>query len=248
MKNEMNEPEDKIPTILLHQSSAPAYSIFNPNDWSNRSKQIIHLCAINYGLLKFTFKMIKDVFENANVLCANSFKNLLSQWAMSKWELSRCNYFVDVPQLHLSIHSFLSTVKTFLDVLVQLISTEGIVSSEIHGFHKKGKSVGGQLLQILNNNAKAANKEKARLLYKLIIKHKSIWIDSAVNNRDLLLHPEGFSKIMFTLALSEENGELNLDEILKPSFDNIAFDKYAHNMLSHVEILSKDIIECLKSS
>ena len=248
MKYEMNEQEAKISTVLLHQSSVPAFSIFNPNDWSNESKQIVDLCAANYGLLKFTSEMIKDVFENANALCADSFKTLLSQWAMSKWEPSTCNYFVDVPQLHLSIHSFLSSVKTFIDVIVQLISTEGIVSSKIHGFHKKGNSVGGKLLQILNNNARAAKREKARSLHKLIIKHKRLWIDDAVNNRDLLIHPEGFSKIMFALALSEKNGDLCLDEILKPSFSNMNFDKYAHNTLLHMETFSKDIIKCLKSS
>ena len=248
MKDEMNNPEAKIPTILMHQRSAPAYSIFNPNDWSNKSKQIINLCAINYGLLTFTFEMIKDIFANANVLCASSFKNLVSQWKMARWELSRGIYFVDVPQLHLSILSFLSSVKTFLDVFVQLIDAEGIVSSEVHGFHKKGKSVGGQLLQMLNNNARIANKEKARALHKLIVKHKSLWIDDAVNNRDLLIHPEEFSKMMFVLALSEKNGNLSIDEILKPTFGNLTFDKYAHKTLSHVEISSGDVIECLRNS
>jgi hypothetical protein len=167
---------------------------------------------------------------------------------MARWELSRGIYFVDVPQLHLAILSFLSSVKTFLDVLVQIIATEGIVSSEVHGFHKKGKSVGGQLLQMLNNNARAANKEKARLLHKLIVKHKSLWIDDAVNKRDLLIHPEGISKIMFVLSLSENNGNLNLDEILKPSFDDISFDRYAHKTLSNVENFSRDVIECLRNS
>lgn len=244
----MNNTEAKIPTILMHRSSAPAYSIFNPNDWSNKNKQIIELCAINYGLLTFTSETIKDVFASANVLCASSFKNLVSQWEMARWELSKCIYFVDVPQLHLSILSFLSSVKTFLDVLVQIIGTEGIVSSEIHGFHKKGKSVGGQLLQMLNNNARTANKDKARSLHKLIVKHKSLWIDDVVNNRDLLIHPEGFLKIMFSLAVSEKDGHLSLDKILTPSLGNVTFDKYAHNTLSYVDIFSKDVLDCLRNS
>jgi len=244
----MTTPENKIPVLLLHESSTPAYSIFNPNDWDIKSKQIIDLCAINYGLLIFTSKMINDIFENAHVLCTSSFKNLLRQWGMAKWELSKSNYFVDVPQLHLSVLSFLSSVKTFLDVFVQLIGTEEIISSKVHGFHKKGESVGGQLLQMLNNNARTANKEKARSLHKVIVKHKALWIDDAVNNRDLLIHPEGFSKIMFVLALSEKEGNLNLDDILKPTFGNLTFDKYAQKTLLYAEIFSRDVIECLRNS
>ncbi len=248
MKNEMSKTETKIPVILLHESSAPAFSIFNPNDWGSKSKQIIHLCAINYGLLIYTSNMINNIFENAHVLCSSSLKNIRFQWGKAKWELFKSNYFVDVPQLHLSIHSFLSSVKTFLDVIVQLIGTEGLVSVEIHGFHKKGNSVGGHLLQILNNNAIKINKDKAVLLRDLIVRHKALWIDDAVNNRDLLIHPEGFSKIMFALVLSEKNGNLNLDEILKPSFGGIAFDKYALNTLSSVETFSREVIKCLKNS
>jgi len=244
----MNETNTKIPIILLHESSAPAFYIFNPNDWDRKSKPIIHLCAINYGLLIYTSKMINDIFAKAHVLCTSSLENIRLQWKKAKWELSKSNYFVDVPQLHLSIHSFLSSIKTFLDVIAQLICTEQLVSVEIHGFHKKGKSVGGQLLQILENNATKINKDKAALLQDLIIKHKALWIDNAVNNRDLLIHPEGFSKIMFALVLSEKNGNLNLDEILKPSFDGITFDKYAINMLSSIETFSKEFLKYLKNA
>jgi len=54
----MSEIENKTPIILLHKSSVPAFSVFNPNDWDGKSKQIIDLCAINYGLLLYTSKII----------------------------------------------------------------------------------------------------------------------------------------------------------------------------------------------
>ena len=229
MKNEMSKIENKTPVILLHKSSVPAFSVFNPNDWYNKSKPIIDLCAINYGLLLYTSKIINNIFENAHILCTPSLNNLRAQWEKAKWELTNCNYFVDVPQkkLHLSIHSFLSSVKTFLDVVVQLIGTEGLVSAKIRGFNKEGNIIGGRLLKILENNATKSNKHEAKTLHDLIVKHKELWIDDVVKNRDLLVHPEGFSKIMFVFVLSEKNGNLNLDEILKPSFGNVVFDKYA---------------------
>jgi len=244
----MNETETKIPVILLDESTTPAFSIFNPNDWDSKSKPIIHLCSVNYGLLIYTSKMINGIFEKAHALCSPSFESLTVQWKTSKWDLSKCTYFVDVPSLHLSIHSFLSSVKTFLDVIVQLISTEGIVSGDVHGFHKKGDNVGGKLLQILKNNTTKSNKDKALLLHDLIIDHKKLWIDTAVNSRDLLIHPGGFSKIMFALVLSERNGALTLDQILKPSFDDITFDEYANNMLSSIETFANLFLKGLKNA
>ncbi len=234
--------------ILLHESSAPAYSIFNQNNWGSESKKVINLCAINYGLLIYTSKKINNIFKNTHALCSSRQNLLESQWKKSKWELSKCNYYVDVPQLHLSIHSFLSSVKTFLDVIVQLIDTEGIVSTRIHGFHRKGTTIGGQLIKILNNNAVNIYKDKAKVLRDLIIKHKDHWIDDAVNSRDSLIHPDNFSKIMFELVLSEEKGNLIFREVLKPSFNGVAFDKYALSMLASVETFSKEIIKCLKNS
>jgi hypothetical protein len=244
----VTEIENKIPIILLHKNSTSAYSIFNCNDWGSKSKQIVDLCAINYGLIFYTSKKINKIYEEAHILCSPSFNNIRLQWRKAKWELNNCNYFVDVPQLHLSIHSFLSSVKTFLDVIVQLIATEGVVSAAIHGFHKENNIIGGRLLKILENNAEKNNKEKAKTIYDLIVRHKQLWIDDAVNNRDLLIHPEGFSKIMFNFILSEKKGNLKLDEIIKPSIGDLAFNKYALDTLLHVESFSREIIKCLKNS
>lgn len=225
----------KTPLILCHDSTWPAFSIFNPNDWSVRSKPIINLCAMNYGLLVYTSRLIEDIFREAGRLCTLSFHNLRSQWATSKWDISRCTYIVDLPNLYLSIHSFLSAIKTFLDVLVQLTNTEGIVSSAVHGFHKKGNIIGGKLLQTLKNNATKTKIHSASLLYDLIIEHKKLWIDTAICNRDLLIHPDSLVKLTFILVLSEKEGNLNLKKIVKPSLDGDEFDRYAKKTLSRIK-------------
>jgi hypothetical protein len=238
----------KISVVLCHNSSWPAFHIFNPNDWSGKSKPIIELCAANFGLLIYTSKLINDIFREAEALCAPNFVNLKSKWRISKWEIPKCTYLVDVPNLHLSIHSFLSAVKTYLDVLVQLTSTEGIVSVEVHGFHKKGKTIGGKLLHILKNNATKSKQNTAMLLYDLIIDHKRIWIDNSVNSRDLLIHPEGLVKMMFILVISEKDDELNLDRILKPALNGEEFDIYAKKTLLKIEEFTNLFLRHIKNA
>ena len=239
----------KIPVILAHENTVPAFSIFNPNDWNGKSKPVILSCAAHYGLLIHTSKMINNVFEQASTLCSPSLNNLMTQWKTSKWDISKSSYLVDIPDLHLSIHAFLSSVKTLLDVIVQLIGTEGIVSGEVHGFHKKGDDAGGKLLLMLENNATKAMKEKAALLHNLITEHKTSWIDNAVKSRDFFIHPEkGLSQVMFGLVLSEEEGDLKLVKILKPSFGDEEFDNYAKKMLLQIEMFCKLFIKQVKDA
>ncbi|MFC1494758.1 hypothetical protein ACFL6W_05720, partial [Thermodesulfobacteriota bacterium] len=171
---------NKIPTILLDKNSVPAFSIFNSNEWNGKSKQIIMSCAANYGLLLYSLVKVKNIFEHAEELCTPSINNLKMQWKTAKWDINAGYYLVDVPELHISIHSFLTSIKTFLDIFVQLISSEGIVSGGIHGFHKKGDIIGGNLLQILLNNSPKSKENSATLIHDLICENKKTWIDEAV--------------------------------------------------------------------
>jgi hypothetical protein len=249
MHTNRNNTALNIPVILCHENTWPAFSIFNPNDWSGKSKPIIHSCAANYGFLLYGVTKIESIFSKANSLCQPRFDNLAAQWSTSKWDVSSCIYLVDIPEAHLSIHAFLSTVKTFLDIFVQLIHSERVVHDEIHGFHKKGDNVGAKLLRMLSNNAQEPKKHAAMLIHDLICEHKKVWIDDVVNARDSFIHPErGLIKVMFGLDLYEANGELRLGRILKPSFDNEDFDIYARNTLSRLEGFSIKCIEYLKSA
>jgi len=246
---DMDDMNSQTPVILLDHSSVPAYSLFNPNDWGVKSKQIVQSCAVNYGLLAYAVAKIDTIFSQANSLCQPKFQNLVLQWERAKWDVSSCTYLVDIPEAHLSIHAFLSTVKTFLDLLVQLFHTEGVVHAEIHGFHKKGDNVGGKLLHMLTNNATKPKKHVAVFIHDLICEHKKLWIDHVVSSRDAFIHPEsGLSKVMFALDLYEADGELVLGKILKPSFYNEEFDAYARKTVSMVDIFSKKCIEYIKTA
>ena len=249
MHSNRNNMAAKIPVILCDKSTWPAFYFFNPNDWSGKSKLIINSCAANYGFLVYGMTKIDSIFSGANSLCQLRFNDFKAQWKASKWDISSCIYLVDIPEAHLSIHAFLSTVKTFLDIFVQLIHSEGVVHDEIYGFHKKGDNVGAKIMRILSNNAQKQKKHVAMRIHDLICDHKKVWIDDVVNARNSFIHPErGLTKVMFRLDIYEADGELTLGRILKPSINDEDFDIYARNTLSRLKEFSVKCIQYLKSA
>lgn len=247
----MKKPNHKTPIILIHPSSMPSYLLFNPNSWKNASKQIIRSCAAQYGLLSYSVNKLDQLFSDAEKLCQPSLQNLNSQWRSAKWTHKRCRYFVEIPEVHLYIQIFLVSVKTLLDLIVQLISSEGVTSSKIHGFHKKGKVIGGEILNLLKNNSSKSKKETSDKIVVLINKHKQDWLDGIVSVRDLLTHPEkGIAQVMFELKLREAEQDLRLVKVIKPKINTkgVDFNIYAKEVLKKVETFSKDFLELTKQT
>jgi hypothetical protein len=92
--------------------------------------------------------------------------------------VERTHFYAEVPALHVAINAFLGHLQSLLDTLVQLLGTQKIVNHNVHGFHKKKRVIGGEVLNVLANNARAEVKETAQRLSELIVRGKSEWIDS----------------------------------------------------------------------
>jgi hypothetical protein len=234
----------KIPAILLDPASVSAFHIFNPNQWSGLSKAIVTSCAAQHGLLNYSVKKLHELFGNPEKICLPKINELKNQWTTSKWPIDKCKYLAEVPEVHLFIQVFLNSIKTFLDLIVQLISTENIVYKKIHGFHKKKKDPGGELLHTLKN--KAANKKLADSLFELIVEQKGKWIDDAVNARDSLVHPEkGLMQVMFQLEIEPKNSELELTGIRKPSMGTTDFNQWADEIFKNLNSFSELFISII---
>jgi hypothetical protein len=249
----MNSPGKysyKIPLIWLDSTSKPAYSIFNSNNWAgNNSKAIITSCAAQYSLLEYQATKLPSLIQYSRKICELRFKELQNQWDKLPWDVNKSDYLVEVPEFHLNIQAYLATIKIFLDLIVQLISSEGIVNTAVQGFHKKGEIIGGKLLNILENNAKQEKSDTARKLLKFIAEQKNVWVDQAVNVRGLLVHPdEGMHQVMFRLDIGYRNGKLKLQRVLQPSLAGMQFDQYAQITLMQVEYFSKNFLELLKAA
>ena len=232
--------------ILVHSASMSAYNIFNANNWTGYSSAVVRSCAAQLGLLNYSLNKLNELYDISEKLCEPKFNDLKKQWNTATWRIEGADYFVEIPEIHLFIQAFLNSIKTFLDLIVQLISTEKIVSKKIHGFHKKGKNPGGETLHFLKN--KNTNKIVAEHIFKLIEEHKRRWIDDAVNARDSLVHPEmGLVQIMFRLEITVGNSDLELKDLKRPSINNINFDKYAETTYMQLTEFAKSFITILKS-
>ena len=234
----------KTPVLLVDPASVQAFHIFNPNDWSGLSKAIVSSCAAQHGLLNYSVNKLHELFGNAEQICLPKIIELKKQWKTSRWPIDNCNYLAEVPEVHLFMQVYLNSIKTFLDLIVQLISAENIVYKKIHGFHKKRKDPGGALLHTLKN--KANNKQIADSLLELIVLQKEIWIDDAVNARDSFVHPEkGLIQVMFQLEIKPNNSEIELTGIRMPSIGTTDFNQWADETFIKLNAFSELFISII---
>jgi len=244
----MTEPGDspqKVPAIVCDRSSWEAFRLFNANEWEGKSKAIIQSCAAQYSLMMYTNSKLKAAFKDIEKLCQPALQELQSQWKTAPWDLNKCSYFADIPGVHLYIHNLLSSVKTFLDLLVQLLTSEQVVAELIHGFHKRGDIIGGAVINVLENNAR--NSDKASQILSLIDEHRQLWIDTAILLRDNLTHPEqGFWKLGIGMELDSEAEGLVLRHVVTPSVDGECFDTFAERVVEQAGSFSEQFLQVLK--
>jgi hypothetical protein len=239
----------KVPTILCDPSSWESFRLFNPNDWTEGSKNVINSAGSQYGLIIYQTNMLKELNLRSEAICYQRFKEFQSQWNLAKWDLDRGMYLVDIPAIHLNIQSLFSTVKTYLDLAAQLISTESIVSVMIDGFHKSGDIVGGRFLNTLNNNAIKERKGQAQKIHDLVIAYKIKWIDEVIKNRDLFTHPvKGLRTVMFELLLHEDKGQLILIQIKRPEIGGKVFDVYSIDLVNNINDFTKRFLYLAKNA
>ncbi len=225
---ELHEPARRIPVICVDHSTAEAADIFNPNNWTGSSKEIIFSSWTEFSVLRHCARQIGAMVPAAEHLCANSIAELQEQWRRARFPLDEMVFFAQHAELHIRIEAFFSGAKSLLDLLVQLLSTERIVGTPIDGFHRTKDIYGGRVLNALENNAVADRREAADAVRHLLFEHKELWIDEAIAARDLLVHPErGRHQLMFNLELAEREGELVCQSVNPPHVNDIPIHEYA---------------------
>lgn len=239
----------KTPVIIAASGGFQGYTIFNPNDFGGSSKPVVLSCANQLSLLHYLVKKVSSLFSNADELVETAVKIINEQWNTSKWPIGDCEYFVEVPDVHTSIVAFPATVKSLLDLLIQLLSTEKIVNAYPNGFHKNGADVGGAIINILQNNTVSSKKVQSQKTIELIKEHKRKWIDDIVSARDLLIHPtKGMSQVTFQLRIDGKNDELERAEIILPQFKGINLAEYFHDVLQELEKFSVEFLKIIRES
>lgn len=240
------ESNSSIPVICVDASSVAGAGIFNPNSWSGGSKGLIQSCWTEYSVLRHCVTQLSDMCDGADKLCAKNVETLQQQWRMAKFDLQKLAFFAQQPDLHIRIEAFFSGVKTFLDLIVQLLSTEKIVAATVDGFHRDQSGYGGRVLNALRNNAVKTRKDAAAKLDALISEHKRSWIDQVIFARNQLIHPEkGIHQLMLTLELSEKDGRLMLMKAHPPEIDSRPIQQFAQDTLKELTSFSESFLALL---
>ena len=238
----------RIPVICAHPASVVCAGIFDPNSWPTDSRGLVHSCWSELSVLHHCVDQIADMCKEPEQLCRNQIDDLQQQWASAKFDLSKVVLLGEQPDLHIRIEAFFSGVKSLLDLIVQLLSTEKIVSATIHGFHRDQNVYGGSVLNALRNNARRDRKELAEKIVALLNEHKEIWIDQVIEARDLLTHPKvGMHQLMFNFECDEKDGAL-VCQINPPAVHSISIDQYAQTILEQAKSFSSVFVALLQQA
>ncbi|MFZ1058828.1 MAG: hypothetical protein WAP47_06520 [Candidatus Rokuibacteriota bacterium] len=171
------------------------------------------------------------------------------QWRTASFDLTKIIVYGQVPDLHMRIEAFFGGVKTLLDLLAQLLSSEQIVAAVVDGFHRAQDTYGGKVLNALDHNALGNRKDAAAKVRALIVDHKALWIDEAIRARDHLVHPEkGMHQLMFQLDFLAQGDTVVCERINPPIIGAEAIDHYARGVLTHAHSFSSDLLRLLQEA
>lgn len=219
----------RIPVICLDPSAVSVYSLFNPNDWDGQSRGVVQSCATELSALEYTAARIENLCATARELCSRHFDTLNSQWQTAPFNLSNVTFFGQVPELHILIEGFFAGLKSLLDLVSQLVATEGVVVGiAINGFHRVKGVYGGSVINALENNVPKRKEAIATAIEAVVMKHKALWIDAAIRYRDALVHPgRGMQQLMFEIRVESLNGSLSFLHAVPPHVDETPISQYA---------------------
>jgi len=239
-------PEDRIPIICVDPSTVACAEVFNPNAWEGSSKGVIQSCWSEYSVLYHCVRQLSEMCESGDKICANNVTTIQGQWKQSKFDLNKVECFGQQPDLHIRIEAFFSGIKSLLDLIVQLLTTEKIVAAPISGFHRDGDVYGGRVLKTIRNNGTKERKDIATKIDALVCEHKKKWIDRVIAARDQLVHPaKGMHQLMFHLEFAEKHGSLIFVRAHPPHIESTPIHKFAGEVLEQTTVFCSALLKLL---
>ena len=70
----------KVPTIICDPSSWESFKLFNPNDWTGRSKDVINSAGSQYGLILYQTDILKELNLKSDKICLERYREFQTQW------------------------------------------------------------------------------------------------------------------------------------------------------------------------
>ena len=241
--------DDRVPVICVDRLGLSAFNTFNPNAWDGDSRGVVQSCASEFAVLRYSATRIRSICGSADALCRPYVDAMQEQWRTIPWDLKRTAYFGQVPELHVLTEGFFAGLKSLLDLLVQLLSTEGVVGVSLHGFHRANDVYGGVVVNALGSNVSEGKERVAAAIKALLLKHKSQWIDYAIGSRDLLVHPSRWAQqLMFEIQLESRDGDLVYVGARPPHVGETSIDRYTMEQIENARELSTILMRELRKA
>lgn len=235
----MKKSDKPLMTICVDPSAVSSYYVFNTNDWQGASREIVQSCTAEYSALQYAVDRIAVACSNSTERCQAHFETLQRSIDNPSEIVPKIVVYGQVSEVHVLIQAFFSGMKSLLDLIVQLISSENIVGPHVRGFNRDGDIYGGRVLNRLSNNVVSGRTEVAQQLFDLISEHKETWIDEVIVSRDLLIHPtKGAFLVMFPMELAVVDGELVYKGAVPPSVGDEPIDRYTAKRLANIKEFS----------
>lgn len=239
--------DTRATVICADAHASRGFQTFNPNEWSGESKGVVQSCATEIGVHFYTADRIASMCSSAESHCQSQFNQLNDQWRLHPWDLARGRYFAQVPDLHVLVQGFFAGIKSILDLLAQLLTSEGVVRVKVDGFHRKGAIYGGAVLRVLERNSVKEREPLATVIRSLLLREKELWIDQAIQARDLLVHPRrGAQQLMFELELENVDGDLSWRGTHPPHVDGETIDRFAKDRIEKARDFAAAFLAALR--
>ncbi len=240
----------RVPVICVDSSSVDVFSIFNPNDWPRpASRAVITSCASELSTLEYAKDRIAALCSEGMYLCRGKFESLRRGWGVPGPAVEQVQCFAQVPELHVLIEGFFASLKSLLDLVIQMLSTERIVSIPLDGFHRDKRVFGGVVLNALERNVPKEHKSIAEAVRTLLLEHKARWIDDVIATRDALIHPaRGVYQLMFELIIRRENDTLVLLEARPPHAVTQPIHAYASERVVDARELATSLLNEIRGA
>jgi hypothetical protein len=233
-----------IPVICLAPGAVGSYRIFNPNEWDGQSRAIVQTCAAVLGAASAAAQHIRDACARPVDRCERHL-NTLAGSVDDPSVLGKASMFGQDIELHNAVFAFVGNVKALLDLLVQLLSSEGVCNAQIHGFHDSGSRV----LNALCRNVAAEREPTAKRLAELVNCEKTSWIDEFISVRDDLIHPQrGSHVLMFGLEVIWAGGRPSLKDAHAPAVGDSSLDCFVDNALVRAREFAARFLRELKTA
>lgn len=108
---------------------------------------------------------LRELCATSSTSCQPHIETFIQQWRTARFDLNKIIVYCQAPDLHMRIEAFFAGIKTLLDLLSKLLSSEKVVAGVVDGFHRAQGKYGGQVINALRCTGRGPAPQELQELY-----------------------------------------------------------------------------------